>query len=133
MSLISCARCGISVFRPESGLAPLRWWRAVDANSDHEVVACASVCTAHINEQREAAGLGRWRWWYEDGSEPGDSNRLELAMWLLRADEEFRAARQAVTNREPEARGRYAATKKNLDDAFATSTVILLGQTAGFC
>jgi hypothetical protein len=88
---------------------------------------------AHINEQREATGSARWRWWYQDGCEPRDSSRLELAEWLLRAEEEFRAAQQAVTNREPEAQGRYAAAKKNLDDAFATSTVILLGQTPGRC
>jgi hypothetical protein len=133
MPTIRCARCGRSVSKPDSGSPPPGWWQLDDANADQQFFSCSTECTAKINAQREAAGFAPWRWWYQEGAEPRDSSRLELAVWLLRAEEEFRSAQQALMNREPEAQGRYAAAKKNLDDAFATSTVILLGQTPGRC
>ena len=131
MPTFRCSRCQISVSQAGSGPPP-RWYY-VDGISSDRVFACSAPCAAKINEQREASGFPQWRWEYQEGAEPRDTSRLEIAVWLMRAEEEFRAAQEAVRNRDPGAPERYAAARKNLDDAFATSSVILMGQRPGSC
>jgi hypothetical protein len=133
MSTVHCARCSREAAPRKDADAPGRWFFVDPPSSDARLFACGAPCAASINAEREEAGFATWTWTYEEGDEPRESTRLELALWLAHAGEDLAAAQEAMRNRVIGAAERCAEARREFDSAVRTCTVILLNQVPSAC